>query len=326
MTQKNNRRTDGSKLRQLIDYYEICNRSEGKSPKTIQWYTANLTQFEQYLRCRHNSTNIEKIDLKILREYVLYLLNKTKGNSNHSSISKQQLSPMTVHGHVRTLKAFFSWLVKESLIDQNPAAGLKPPKLPHKVITILSDDEIRTILSTFNPKNPIDTRNQVIIMILLDTGLRIKELTGLRMGDLYLKEGIVKVIGKGQRERIVPIGAVAQRSLNRYLFRFRPKPIHAATDNVFLTQVGHPLTENCIKLMFTRLAKHLGITRLHAHLCRHTFATKYLANGGDVFSLQQILGHSSLEMVRRYANLTSNQIVMRHQQFSPLDRVNLGAS
>ena len=325
MAKKNNQHTTGRILKELIDYYEICNRSEGKSPKTILWYSANLIQFDQYLKSRHNSTTIEKLDIKILREYVLYLLNKTKRNSNRNSSSKEQLSPMTVHGHVRTLRAFFSWLVKEAFIDQNPAAGLKPPKLPRKVITILSDDEIRIILNTFNLKIPIDARNQTIVMILLDAGLRTHELISLKMSDLHLKEGILKVMGKGQKERIVPIGAVAQRALNRYLFRFRQRPVHAAVDNVFLTQDGHSLTDNCIKLMFTRLAKRSGICRLHAHLCRHTFATKYLANGGDVLSLQQMLGHSSLEMVRRYANLTSNHIIMQHQQFSPLDRVNLRA-
>jgi integrase/recombinase XerC/integrase/recombinase XerD len=160
-------------------------------------------------------------------------------------------------------------------------------------------------------------------MILLDTGLRIGELINLKMEDIHMDEGYLKVLGKGKKERIVPIGNNAQKALQRYLFRFRPKPINPIINNVFLSQSSKPLTENSMKLMFTRLAKRSGVCRLHAHLCRHTFATRFLINGGDVFSLQQILGHSTLEMVRHYVNLASSHITIQHQKYSPLDRLNL---
>ena len=138
-----------------------------------------------------------------------------------------------------------------------------------------------------------------------------------------MNEGLMKVMGKGKKERIVPIGNNAQRALQRYLFSYRPEPAHKELDNVFLSLNGNPLTENSIKLMFTRLAQRAAVYRLHAHLCRHTFATRFLINGGDVFSLQQILGHSTLEMVRHYANLASSHVVIQHQKYSPLDHLNL---
>ncbi len=117
------------------------------------------------------------------------------------------------------------------------------------------------------------------------------------MDDVRIDEEYLKVMGKGKKERIVPMGNNAQRVLQRYLFRFRPKPDNPVIDNVFLSIHGDHLTENSMKLMFSRLAKRSRVCRLHAHLCRHTFATRFLINGGDVFSLQQILGHSTLEMV-----------------------------
>jgi integrase/recombinase XerC/integrase/recombinase XerD len=160
-------------------------------------------------------------------------------------------------------------------------------------------------------------------MILLDTGLRIGELVNLKMEDVHPDEGYLKVLGKGKKERIVPIGNNAQKVLQRYLFRFRPKSVNPVIQNVFLSQSSNPLTENSMKLMFTRLSKRSGVCRLHAHLCRHTFATRFLINGGDVFSLQQILGHSTLEMVRHYVNLASSHIAIQHQKYSPLDRINL---
>ncbi len=172
-------------------------------------------------------------------------------------------------------------------------------------------------------QSPSDARNQTLFMILLDTGLRIGELVHLKMEDVHMDEGYLKVLGKGKKERIVPIGNNAQKVLQRYLFRFRPKPINPVVQNVFLSQSSNPLTENSMKLMFTRLAKRSGVCRLHAHLCRHTFATRFLINGGDVFTLQQILGHSTLEMVSRYVNLASSHIAIQHQKYSPLDRINL---
>jgi site-specific recombinase XerD len=121
----------------------------------------------------------------------------------------------------------------------------------------------------------------------------------------------------------VPIGNNAQKALQRYLFRHRTRPAHTRIENVFLSVHGTPLTENRMKLMFSRLGQRSGVQRLHAHLCRHTFATRFLGNGGDVFTLQQILGHSTLDMVRHYVNLASNDIIMQHQRCSPLDRLNL---
>jgi site-specific recombinase XerD len=268
------------------------------------------------------TNEIDSIDTKLLREYVLYLFKRNSYQCHPYTPTKNTpLSTATIHGHVRTLRAFFGWLTKEEFIQENPTNGLKPPKLDHKVITILSDEEIRTIINTFNPKQPSGARNQTIFMMLLDAGLRIGEIARLKMDDLHLDEGIIKVLGKGRKERFVPIGSNSQRVLQRYLFRYRPKQHDSQNDHVFLSTGGNPLTENSLKLMFARLAHRSGVKRLHAHLCRHTFATKFLINGGDVFSLQQILGNFTLEMVRHYVNLASSHVTLQHRRFSPLDRL-----
>ena len=295
-----------------------------KSLKTITWYSANLKRFHSYLKSRHLPDSIENIDIKLLREYVLYLLKRNKYELHPYTPAKNELlSNTTVHGHVRTLRAFFSWLVREGIIETNIAKDLKPPKLIKKIVSTLSDEEIVRVLNTLNLHNHSQARNQTIFMLLLDTGLRIGELINLRMEDVHMDEGFLKVIGKGKKERIVPIGSNAQRALQRYLFRYRSKPIYQEIDNVFLSAYGKPLTENSIKLIFVRLAKRSGVYRLHAHLCRHTFATRFLINGGDVFILQQILGHSTLEMVRHYVNLASSHVTIQHQRFSPMDRISL---
>lgn len=215
------------KLSDLIEYYEVCNKAEGKSSKTISWYSANLKNSRNYLKNRHFPDSIEHVDTRLLRDYVLYLLKRNRfENHPYTPVKIEPLSVSTVHGHVRTLRAFFSWLVREGLAESNASKDLKPPKLVKKVVSTLSDEEIVSILNTLSLADPCDARNKTIFMLLLDTGLRIGELVNLKIEDVHVNEGFLKVMGKGKKERIVPIGSNAQRALQRYLFRYRPKPAH----------------------------------------------------------------------------------------------------
>lgn len=325
MSKTTTNKEKSKKLSECIAYYEICNRAEGKSPRTIDWYSANLNMFHRYLRDRHLTDSIDVIETRLLREYIIYLQKRGRFSDRSNTTQKEPnlLSTATIHAHVRTLRAFISWLTREGLVGADIAKDIKPPKVMKKVVSTLSDEEIREIFKTFSPTNPSALRNETIVMLLLDTGLRLGELIDLRMVDVHMSEGYMKVLGKGNRERIVPIGANAQKALQRYLFRYRSRYAEVKDDSVFLSIHGKPLSVNSMKLMFARLAKSTGVSRLHAHLCRHTFATRFLVNGGDVFTLQQILGHSSLEMVRNYVNLASSHIAVQHRKYSPLDHMNL---
>jgi site-specific recombinase XerD len=262
-------------LSELIDYYEVCNRADGKSHRTIEWYSANLKRFRSYLNNRHLSESLDSIDKKLLREYMLYLLKRSRfENHPYTPVKTEPLSTATIHGHVRTLRAFFSWLVSEGLTNDNIAKDLKPPKLVKKAISTLSEQEIIAILHALNLNNHCEARNLTVFMLLLDTGLRVEEVVSLKMEDVHMGEGFLKVMGKGKKERIVPIGNNAQKALQRYIFRYRMRPAYAGIENVFLSVHGAPLTGNSMKLTFTRLAQKSGVRRLHAHLCRHTFATR----------------------------------------------------
>ncbi|MFC1929056.1 tyrosine-type recombinase/integrase [Chloroflexota bacterium] len=321
MTTHTSNKEQAKKLPQLIEYYEVCNRAEGKSPKTISWYSANLKSFRNYVKSRHLPDSLDTIDTKLLREYVLYLMKRTRYNGHpYTPVKAELLSSATIHGHVRTLRAFFNWLVVEGLAQDNPAKDLKPPKVTKKVVSTLSDEEIGAILNTFSI-SPSDARNQTLFMILLDTGLRIGELVNLKMDDVHMDEGYLKVMGKGKKERIVPIGKFVQVELLHYIEKVRPQPYGSDCGKLFLSRGGKPITVNTVKLVFSRLARSSGVNRLHAHLCRHTFAINYLLNGGDIFSLREILGHTTLEMVNHYLHFTSSQITAQHHKYSPMDRM-----
>ncbi|MFC2004724.1 tyrosine-type recombinase/integrase [Chloroflexota bacterium] len=164
-------------------------------------------------------------------------------------------------------------------------------------------------------------RNFAILISLFDTGLRASELANITLTALNLEDGLIKVMGKGAKERVVPIGKFTQLTLWSYIDKVRPEPAIPDRNNLFLSSNGKNITVNTIKLIFSRLSKNSGVKRLHAHLCRHTFAINYLLNGGDIFSLKEILGHTTLEMVNHYLHFTSSQITAQHHKYSPMDKL-----
>jgi len=316
---------DNIPLEKLTRHFEAYNRSEGKSPRTVEWYCRVLRYFERYLEEQGHSTNLGDLTLEVAREFVLYLQTRRKWDGHPYIPSPDgKLAAISVQNYVRGLRAFFSWLYREGYTEEHILAQLKPPKASQKLVGVLAEEEVARILACLDANTASGCRDTAMVITFLDCGLRLSELTGLRLNDAHIDQCYLKVMGKGAKERIVPIGNLAQKVLQRYVFHFRPEPIFEDQDHLFLTLDGKPMTANAVKLIFARLAQRSGIKRLHAHLCRHTFATNYLINGGDVFSLQQILGHTSLEMVRRYVTLASAQVRVQHRKFSPMDRMKLG--
>ena len=327
---KGNRRSpdvpnDNIPLEKLAQHYEAFNKSEAKSPRTVEWYSRVIGYFTAYLKAQGRSTQLGDIDVHVVREFILYLQNRTRWADHPWKPHPQgNLAPMSIQNYVRGLRAFFAWLHREGYTEVHLLADLRPPRVPQKLTEVLTEDEIRRILACFDPDTPTGCRERAIVVLLLDSGLRLSELTNLSLADTYIEQGYLKVMGKGSKERIVPVGVMTQKLLMRYVYRHRASPARADQDNLFLTLQGRPMTGNAVRLLFSRLARKARVERLHAHLCRHTFATNYLVNGGDVFTLQQILGHSTLEMVKRYVNLASAHVRAQHRKFSPMDSLNLG--
>ncbi len=163
-----------------------------------------------------------------------------------------------------------------------------------------------------------------MILVLLDTGLRASELVGLTTDNVNLDDGMLKVYGKGNKESVVPFGAKVQRTLWKYLQRHRPQPANPLCPTLFLTADGNPIITDRLRTIIEKYARKANIegVRCSPHTFRHTCAISYLRNGGDVFSLQRILGHSSLEIVRIYVNYTETDVRACHRRFSPADNLN----
>jgi len=309
-------------INELIARYEMANLADGKSPKTINWYGDILNSFLSYVKAKQACLDLSDFDIDAVRGYILYLRHKPKFQGHpYTPEQDKPISPKTVQCHVRVLKTFSSWLYLEGYTSDNRLKNLKLPKAPDKVVEPLTPKEIKTVIASIDKNSATGFRNHAILLAMLDTGLRASEVANIQLGHVNLDDGYMEVMGKGSKERIVPFGKGVQKTLWSYVTVVRPKAASGDCDNLFLSSSGHPITVNTIKLVFSRLAKTSGVARLHAHLCRHTFAINYLLNGGDIFSLQEILGHTTLEMVRHYVHFTSSQVAAQHHKYSPIDKL-----
>ena len=312
-------------LAELIGRYERSNYADGKSPKTIRWYGDILKSYVRYRNENGHPWNLSSFNMDSVQDYVLYLRGKPKF-AGHPFTPEQgePISAQTIRCHIRGLKAFSTWLHRNGHTRQNRLQFLKLPRAPTRLIEVLTPEEIERIISTIDKHSPTGARNHAILVTTLDSGLRAAEITSIKLGQVNMKGGFIKVIGKGNKERIVPIGEFVRMTLWHYVTHIRPDHSDTQCDSLFLSRHGQAITPNTIKLVFTRLAKSSGVERLHAHLCRHTFAVNYLLNGGDIFSLREILGHTSLEMVSHYLHFTTAQITSQHHKYSPMDRLQRG--
>jgi len=183
---------------------------------------------------------------------------------------------------------------------------------------VLTDEEIRRLFSCFDLHTMTGARNYAICALMLDSGLRLNEVVSLEAGSVHVAEGYAIVNGKGNKQRMVPLGLQSKRALLRYMGRV---PQRCLKTGLFVKDEQTPIKQSTIEQLFRVLKIRAGIPRLRPHLLRHSFATRYLENGGDVYSLQQILGHTSLDMVRRYVHQIPQKTIVCFPQFSPLDNL-----
>lgn len=298
-------------LEKLVAHFAQSNKAEGKAEKTVFWYSQMLEEHLKFLAADGKTTILAMLNPESVRDFIV--AQQEKG-----------LSPFTIAARVRALKAFSSWLEREGFTPDNVLRTVKLPKTPQKIIEVLNLEEINRLVSLQNTRTALGSRNVALLTTLLDCGIRINEICGLSVENVHIDQGYIKVLGKGNKERVVPLGTLAQKIISRYIFHFRPEPMSPADDCLFLTLAGERLTDNAVRLLLKRWGKKAGVPRLHAHLCRHTYATSFLNHRcGDVFRLQQILGHSTLEMVRHYVHYASSQDMIQGCVSSPVDRMGI---
>jgi len=303
------------KLQDLIKYFDTYNRSEGKSVATLTWYDQTLTMLLGWLTETGRPVTLGSIDENTVRDFILWLQERL--------VHGHKMKVQSVHNRVRALKAFFNWLYRKGYTDTNVLQDVRPPRLPRVMVDTLSDEEVTSIMTSQDQSAWSGSRNLAIIALLLDSGLRRSELVSLKAQDVHLEDQYVKVMGKGSKERMVAFGSTARNALLHYLVHFRGEPAHGGVEEFFLTIDGYAMSHEGVKTLLRRIGTTAGVPRLHAHLCRHTYATNFLINGGNVLLLKQNLGHTTLAMVDRYVHLATSKAAILSRDFSPLDRLKI---
>ena len=275
-----------------------------RAPRTIEWHRENFNVFKKAFREQNMPLNLKTITEKEVKDnFILYAL-QSFGNQ-----------PSTVNNRLKTLKAFWNFLYQEGYVKTNIIQNIKKLSEKKKVIATLETFEIEAMFKACNKKTFTGLRDLTIMKTLLDTGARLKELSILNIEDLYFQEDLIKLDGKGRKERFVPLSPDLKKALKVYLNERGKLPV----DEVFVTLGNRGMARRSIQDRISFIAKKAGIKkRSSPHTWRHTFAKLYIINGGDPFSLKNILGHSDWAMVHRYVNMFSKDVKNQHQKFSPL--------
>jgi len=305
-------------IRSLIEGYILNCRCENKSRATIENYQYRLKCFLWFCQEQGYPDIPGDIEAVHIRQFLWYLASETNRWGNNSIPAKKQASQATVNHYYRVLSGFFSWMHREELIRDNPINHIKAPKLENKVVEALDAKEVEALLKLCSSKKLLDIRNRAILMMMLDTGIRVSEMVNLKLDDIDMETGSIMIrCGKGGKQRVVRIGAKAQKALWRYVTLYRH-----GSDAIFLRQCGSALDVRGIQLMIRRLGRKARIPNVHVHRLRHTFAIGFLRAGGDVFNLRYLLGHSTLQMTLRYLqSLNADDAMKAHKRFSPLDNM-----
>ncbi|SDQ93249.1 site-specific tyrosine recombinase XerD [Flagellimonas zhangzhouensis] len=290
----------------INDYRNYLKIERGLSKNSIVNYTLDLQKLVQYLNDHEIEEKPIKIDREIVQQFI-YDIAKT-------------VNPRTQARIISGLKGFFNYLVFEDYREDNPMDLIETPKIGRKLPDTLSVDEINDLIKAIDLSKPEGERNRAILETLYGCGLRVSELVGLKLSDLFFEEDFIKVTGKGSKQRFVPISDVNKKYINIYHKEIRVHlPIQKEhEDFVFLNRRGKQLTRAMIFTIIKRLAEQIGLKKnISPHTFRHSFATHLLENGADLRAIQQMLGHESITTTEVYMHVNRKHLTDVLEKYHP---------
>lgn len=285
----------------ISDFLSYLEVEANYSKNTINSYENDLNKFEEY----YKSKDLLKITSKDIEKYIQTL---------------SDLAPTTVSHNISSLKTFYSYFLKQGRISNNPTDGIKSPKLGIHLPTYLTIDEVNKLLD-IEVTDAFSSRNKAILELMYATGLRISEVISLEFKNVDYDECIIRVMGKGSKERIVPVNDYAIKYLKEYIDNYRPELVKNDINNyIFLNNHGRMLTRQGIFKMIKNYAALKNIKKtIGPHTLRHTFATHLLENGADLRVIQELLGHSDISTTQIYMHLTKEALHNEYKKYFPRD-------
>ncbi len=277
----------------------------GLAAPTAKAYSTDLELFFSFLEDRGHSTPAD-----VTRDDILDFLENEQ---------RAGMEPTTIARRLVSIKVFFRYLVTERVIASDITEVMESPRLWKTLPDFLTIAEVNALLAAFSEKDPLSIRNKAIMELLYASGLRASEIIALRLDGVNFKEGFLRVIGKRNKERIVPFGTEAENAMRDYLDNSRPKLDKSGVGIAFfLSDNGLPLTRERIWMLVKLAVQQAGIEKnVHPHTLRHSFATPLLANGADLRVIQEMLGHASITTTQIYTHTDFSRIAEAHRRFHP---------
>lgn len=313
-------------LDQAFELFYHAKSAEGLRKRTLTDYKSHHRYLADWLHEVHPEIiNISDINSHILREFIYYLTHLKPQYQGHPFKSEQDkerlgLSPGCVNVRISTMKAFFSWLYRESVIDINPVVNIKKQAVEEDTIGAFTDEQVEKLLEQPDQKTYAGYRDYVLMRLLLESGMRIGEVLSLVTSNLDLKTRLITLNGsqnKNRKARIIPLSTDMMRLLMDLLAE--NQTYFSGEHHLFLANYGEPLSQEGITHRIKQYGVQAGIAqevRCSPHTFRHTMAKNFLVSGGDIIALQRILGHSSMDMVRKYVQHTSDDLREAHDKFT----------
>ena len=300
-------------LHQAIDQFIRHLRIErNASPLTLKSYAEDLESLLEFLEEQHQgSTDPASLDVRVLRNYVSYL-------------HECQYARSTIARRLACLRSFFRYLLREKLVDTNPAKALRTPRIGRRLPHCLSTNQVATLLETPPANDPLGLRDRAILETMYSAGLRVAELVQSNLSDWDRDAHILRVLGKGRKERIAPIGSYADHALHRWLsVRMPDETVVDAQQALFLNRFGRRLTTRSIGRMLDKHLQIAGLDRITSpHTLRHSFATHLLDGGADLRSVQELLGHKSLTTTQIYTHISTRHLRETYEKAHPHSAMN----
>ena len=296
-----------------INGFNIFLRLEkGLSNNSIEAYISDINKFIQYQETANLDIPPDKVSLNNLQDFLKW-------------INELGLSAKTQSRIISGIKAFYKYLILENIITQNPAELLESPRLGRKLPDTLSIEEINQLIDAIDLSKPEGTRNKAMLETIYSCGLRVSELINLQISNLYFKEGFIKVTGKGDKERLVPIGSTAIKNIKIYNENIRSQLTvsNEFADILFLNRRGKKLTRVMVFIIIKDLAEKIGLKKaISPHTFRHSFATHLVEGGADLRAVQTMLGHESITTTEIYTHLDREYLRSAILQFHPRSEFN----
>jgi integrase/recombinase XerD len=293
-------------MNDLIELYlESLRLEKGASPHSVEAYSRDLVKFSEYFKGKL----LEQLTSLDLTDFLLKL-------------REQKLSATTIARNLSAIKGLFKYAVRTGKLEQNPAAGIAGPKLYRALPGVLTIDQVIKILSLPDIETKLGLRDKALLEFLYGTGARISEALNCHIDDLLPEMKLVKLFGKGRKERVVPMGEVGWQYLKKYLKESRPQLAKAkSSDFIFLGNRGNPLQRMAGWRIVRKYCTLAGITAdVSPHTFRHSFASHLLAGGADLLAVQELLGHADITTTEIYTHLDRDFIISEHREFHPREK------